>query len=220
MDELFSQITLDSLLKLFHAFAAGALVGMQRERAEKPAGLRTHILVCIGSALITIVSIEAFGRMGSDPARITAQIVSGIGFLGAGTILRFGASVTGLTTAASLWAICGIGIAMGSGMYVVGYSGVGFILLVLVVLEAVDKKWGFKGLIRLEILCTDRPGVLGDIGNVLGQMGADIRHIKLEKATAGTVMLHLWIHYPSTLRAENVISGLQELSAVQKINLY
>ena len=100
-------------IRLILAFLAGGLIGYQREKAEKPAGLRTHILVCIGSALITLVSIYGFGKMGSDPSRIVAQIVSGIGFLGAGTIFRFGTSVKGLTTAASLWAICGVGIAIG-----------------------------------------------------------------------------------------------------------
>lgn len=89
----------------------GALVGLQREQSGRPAGLRTHTLVCLGSALITLVSESYVG----DEARISAQIISGIGFLGAGTIIREGRTVRGLTTAASLWAVAGLGIACGRG---------------------------------------------------------------------------------------------------------
>src|SRR5687767_6958282 len=99
----------EMILRLAVALAAGTLVGVERERRDRPAGLRTHILVCTGSALITLVSIGmAPGH--SDPTRIAAQIVSGIGFLGAGTIFRSGAFVRGLTTAAGLWMVAGIGM--------------------------------------------------------------------------------------------------------------
>ncbi len=104
-------IPLTGLLLL--AVLLGGLVGWERERHERPAGLRTHVLVCVGAALMTLVS----NRTGADSDRIAAQIVTGVGFLGAGTILRDGTSgaVRGLTTAASLWAIAGVGIAVGCG---------------------------------------------------------------------------------------------------------
>src|SRR5215213_6037628 len=92
----------------------GALVGMERQRGDHPAGLRTHILVCVGAALMTLVSREMAGAR-FDPSRIAAQIVSGIGFLGAGTILRQGTLIRGLTTAASLWVVAGIGMAVAAG---------------------------------------------------------------------------------------------------------
>lgn len=97
--------------RLLLSTLVGALVGLQREHSGRPAGLRTHTLVCLGSALITMVSESYVG----DQARISAQIVSGIGFLGAGTIIREGRTVRGLTTAASLWAVAGLGIACGRG---------------------------------------------------------------------------------------------------------
>ncbi|HEY3414133.1 MAG TPA: MgtC/SapB family protein [Armatimonadota bacterium] len=100
---LFGRLLLSTVL--------GAFVGLQREQSGRPAGLRTHTLVCIGSALITIVSESYVG----DEARIAAQIISGIGFLGAGTIIREGKTVRGLTTAASLWAVAGLGIGCGRG---------------------------------------------------------------------------------------------------------
>ncbi|NLN06375.1 MAG: MgtC/SapB family protein, partial [Firmicutes bacterium] len=101
------------ILRLFVSVLLGGLVGLERERHNRPAGLRTHILVCLGSALIMIVSFAGFsGTFGfsGDPARIAAQVVSGIGFLGAGTILRQGGFVRGLTTAASLWVVAAVGL--------------------------------------------------------------------------------------------------------------
>jgi putative Mg2+ transporter-C (MgtC) family protein len=100
--------------KLALALLLGGLVGIERERSERPAGLRTHMLVCVGSALITLVSIGV-ATVPGDRTRIAAQIVSGIGFLGAGTIFRAGGSVRGLTTAAGLWVVAGIGMAVAAG---------------------------------------------------------------------------------------------------------
>src|SRR5437879_11324711 len=95
----------------------GGLIGGQRERADQPAGLRTRILVWGGGALLTLVSAVGFCGTGADPARVASNIVVGIGFLGAGTIWRTGASVQGLTTAASLWTVAAIGTAAGIGFY-------------------------------------------------------------------------------------------------------
>src|SRR5438445_10094924 len=104
----------DTVPKIVLALIVGGLVGLERERRDVPAGIRTHMLVCAGSALITLVSILMAGRQ-ADPTRIAAQIVSGIGFLGAGTIFRSGNSVRGLTTAAGLWVVAGIGMAIAAG---------------------------------------------------------------------------------------------------------
>jgi putative Mg2+ transporter-C (MgtC) family protein len=101
-------------LKLFLALLSGALVGIERERKDRPAGLRTHMVVSAGSTLITLVSISLAGAS-EDRTRIAAQIVSGIGFLGAGTIFRSGNEVRGLTTAAGLWTVAGIGMAIAVG---------------------------------------------------------------------------------------------------------
>ena len=108
------------------AFLCGALVGFEREREHKPAGLRTIILICVGSAIFTIVSASpALG--GHEPARIAAQIVTGVGFLGAGSIVRDRHHISGLTTAATIWASSGIGIVVGAG-----YAAAGVILSVCV----------------------------------------------------------------------------------------
>jgi putative Mg2+ transporter-C (MgtC) family protein len=119
-------------LRLLLAAIFGALIGWQRERAHKPAGFRTHILICMGSALFTVVSIFGFG--GSvDPSRVAAGVVTGIGFIGAGVIFRGmrGDQVVGITTAASIWVTAAIGIATGVGLYFIaaGVTVVTFLVL-------------------------------------------------------------------------------------------
>jgi len=119
------------ILRLLLATALGAIIGYQRERAGKPAGLRTHILICLGAALFTVASIYGFGPA-SDPARIAAGVLVGVGFLGAGIILRTGEGiVAGLTTAATIWAVAGIGLAAGAGLYLVSAVATAIILVVL-----------------------------------------------------------------------------------------
>jgi len=105
------------LLRLTVAAALGGAIGLERELRERQAGLRTHLVVCVGSALFTLVSAYAFTSPRVDPTRIAAQIVSGIGFLGAGAFIRQGLSVRGLTTAATLWLVAAIGMASGAGYY-------------------------------------------------------------------------------------------------------
>jgi putative Mg2+ transporter-C (MgtC) family protein len=107
------------LLRVFVAAALGGAIGLERELRERQAGLRTHLVVSVGAALFTLVSAYGFSNFGSrvDPSRIAAQIVSGIGFLGAGAIIRQGLSVRGLTTAASLWLVAAIGMAAGAGYW-------------------------------------------------------------------------------------------------------
>ncbi len=121
---------LEMSLRLLLAAACGAGVGHQREHANKAAGLRTHILVALGSALFTIVSVDGFPDR-ADPSRVSAQIVVGIGFIGAGAILHSQLSVTGLTTAASIWATAAIGMAAGVGMYYLTVVTTVIVLLVL-----------------------------------------------------------------------------------------
>jgi putative Mg2+ transporter-C (MgtC) family protein len=107
----------EALLRLALAAALGAAVGLERELREREAGLRTHLLVALGSALFTIAGAYGFHTLRTDPTRVAAQIVTGIGFLGAGAIIRQGFIVRGLTTAATLWVVAAIGLAVGAGYY-------------------------------------------------------------------------------------------------------
>ncbi len=121
---------LEGLLRLSLAGLVALLVGFERETKNKPAGVRTHVLVAIGSALFTLVGIYAFGP-GDPGSRVAAQIVTGIGFLGAGTIIQVKSGVVGLTTAAGIWAVAALGMAIGSGLYILGVGAGVLMFLVL-----------------------------------------------------------------------------------------
>lgn len=125
-------------LRLLVAAILGSIVGWERERAQRPAGLRTYMLVAFGSALFTVLSITAFTGE-TDPSRVAANIVVGIGFLGAGTIFRTGEVVRGLTTAAGLWAIAAIGMAAGAGEYFLAIVSTVLVLAILGGVRFVEK---------------------------------------------------------------------------------
>ncbi len=119
------------VLRLLLAVALGTLIGFERQHARKPAGLRTHVLICIGAALFTIASMYGFGE-GADPARIAAGIVVGVGFLGAGMIIRTQEGiVVGLTSASSVWAVAAIGLVAGAGLYILAPVATLIVLIVL-----------------------------------------------------------------------------------------
>ena len=125
-------IALEMVLRLLMAAALGAAIGYQRERAGKQAGIRTHVLISTGAALISLVSIYGFGAA-SDPSRVAAGVVVGVGFLGAGVILhRQGGIVAGLTTAATIWVMAGIGLAAGAGLYIIAVVAAAIVFGVLI----------------------------------------------------------------------------------------
>lgn len=129
-------------LRLVLALVVGAVIGLERERRGRPAGLRTFILVALGSCLFMLVSIYIANVNGrGDPGRIAAQVVTGIGFLGGGLLLRTGDTVRGLTTAAGIWAVAALGLAAGAGMYVITIVGTVLVLVVLAVLRQVETRY-------------------------------------------------------------------------------
>jgi putative Mg2+ transporter-C (MgtC) family protein len=126
-------------VKILLSLLLGGLVGLERERRNRPAGLRTFMLVSVGSCIYTLVSL--YGFPGADPARIAAPVVSGVGFIGAGEIIRNGATLRGLTTAAGIWTVAAVGMAIGTGQYFVALFGTIAILLVLAAL----RRWFKRG---------------------------------------------------------------------------
>ena len=127
------QVAADDLVKLLLALVLGGLIGWERELYDKPAGFRTNTLICVGSTLFTIFSLKIGIIPGTDSARIAAQIVSGIGFLGAGAIIRRGEAVLGVTTAATIWFVASIGMGIGAGYYVISSVGTALALAILFV---------------------------------------------------------------------------------------
>lgn len=126
-------------VRLTAGLALGAIIGFERELHRQPAGFRTHSLVALGASLFAIVSGYGFGGDNADPTRIAAQIVSGIGFIGAGTILQYRGHIRGLTTAASLWAVAAVGMATGTGLYMLAVVGTVLILVVLALLDRIEE---------------------------------------------------------------------------------
>ena len=141
LDDLLKLTTAQEIeiaVRLLLAAIFGLAVGYERRSADKPAGLRTLSLVCLGSAIFTIIS--AFGFETADQSRVAAQIVTGVGFLGAGTILRSGVTISGLTAAATIWATAAIGMAVGSGLYIESVSGTVLVLGILYVFAPARRK--------------------------------------------------------------------------------
>ena len=134
------------VLRLACAMLIGTLIGLEREYTHRPAGLRTHILVALGACAVSVTGEMLFSQysgMGAlpDPARLSAQVITGVGFLGAGTIMKEGATVKGLTTAASVWAVACLGIAAGFGYYALALLGAAFIFITLTAVEALQHRF-------------------------------------------------------------------------------
>jgi putative Mg2+ transporter-C (MgtC) family protein len=212
---------LELVLRLFMGFVLGALVGLERETHERPAGLRTFILVSVGSTLIMIVSIslrELFpGASAVDPGRIAAQVVTGIGFLGAGTIIHEGPFIRGLTTAAGLWVVAAIGLAVGAGFYLAGAATTALALLTLTVLARVERAYiRVKGHGLVTVVTSDEPGQLGRIGSALGERDIDIRDISLTPREPGLVQIELRVKAPSKPALEAAMQAILGLPGVRR----
>ncbi|SHK09808.1 putative Mg2+ transporter-C (MgtC) family protein [Geosporobacter subterraneus DSM 17957] len=214
----------DIMMRLGLSCLLGGLIGMERESINRPAGFRTHILVCIGSTLIMLSGIFLFYEFidytNMDPARLGAQVVSGIGFLGAGTIIRDGSSVKGLTTAASLWAVAGIGIATGAGFYIGAIAATGFILMILIIFSKFERYLNKKNngaIIRVTII--NRPGQLGKITTELGNHNVSITNISMNPADEQHVIVELTLILPRRLSKVDLMDHLSELDTVQSVEI-
>lgn len=213
---------LELTLRLALSIILGGVIGLERETINKPAGFRTHILVCLGSTIIMLVSLFIFseysGKTNVDPGRIPAQVISGIGFLGAGTIIIEGANVKGLTTAASLWTVATIGLAVGVGFYYGAILATFLILLTLITFNRLDaailKK---RHLQPLKLVVEDSPGQLGRIGSVLGEMDISIKDVKLENIEKNKLLITLMIQKINQLEFEKIRQKFLEFDGMYDI---
>lgn len=174
---------LELILRILSSAIVGGIIGIEREAHNRPAGFRTHILVTMGAALIMLISTQGFPGMGGlyDPSRIAAQVVSGVGFLGAGTIIITGHEIKGLTTAASLWVCAGVGLAIGAGFYLGGLVTALIVFISLSVLSRLENKLVSRKYKVTSIVCRERPGLIGDLGQVFGKHGILIMALKINK---------------------------------------
>lgn len=216
--------TFEIIFKLTLACILGGLIGLERESLNRPAGFRTYTLVCVGSALAMVVSIDMYYQfyktVNADPGRIAAQVVSGIGFLGAGTIMKEGATVRGLTTAAGLWVVACIGLAVGAGMYIPAIVTTALILFVLIYFFKFEQKFTgmrlYKGIV---MVVDDQPGQVGVIGSILGDMGVLIKNIDLNRVDQDDQLeVELLLQLPSEVSIENVMDKLTRVSGLHHID--
>ncbi|MEX3669805.1 MgtC/SapB family protein [Paraburkholderia phenoliruptrix] len=177
------------LSRLVLAAALGSVIGFERERLNWAAGLRTHMLVCVGASLMMLVSAFGFadvlGQAGVilDPSRVAAQVVSGIGFLGAGSILLRGEVVRGLTTAASLWSVAGIGLAVGGGMYTAAVGATIIILVILAGVKPLERRFIAVKQQRSVQLLVDRGSVsLDSVHQVMGNGSVRVKQFIVQQS--------------------------------------
>jgi putative Mg2+ transporter-C (MgtC) family protein len=212
-------LRLDLLFRLILAAVLGGVVGLEREVSGKPAGLRTNILICVGATLLTELSVALAGPgvgVSADQTRIAAQIVSGIGFLGAGTIIQARGSVVGLTTAATLWVVAAIGMAVGARAYV---EAVGTTVLVIVVLILLGRIEGHFIQRRretvLRVMLDPEPGSLQRVEELLTGAGLTVETLEAEKR-AGAVVASLAVTGPRRTQ-KRVVRELAQLAEVRKV---
>ena len=204
MDGTFAQ-QLDLALRLLLAAVLGAIIGLEREVHDHPAGMRTHLLVSVGSAAFTVLSIFAFP--GSDTGRVAAQIVTGVGFLGAGAILKEGATIRGLTTAASLWAVAAVGMAAGAGAW--GVAGVLTTIAIVSLwpLRIITYRLVGRNQHRLFLkLTTADPHRLGAVVETISERGGAIVHMSSSHAPGTGLVAEVEV------RLVDVTAGAQRVS--------
>jgi len=177
MNPLVAELRLELLVGLILAVVLGGTIGLEREFHGKPAGLRTNILICLGSTLFTHLSLSMAGTVG-DPARIAAQILTGVGFIGAGTIIHGRGSITGLTSAATIWLVAAIGMAIGFGEYLEAIGTTLLVFLVLSALGSVERFVARRGEgTTITVEMDDDPDVLARVQQRIVDAGLEIDEI-------------------------------------------
>ena len=180
LDSVVPMLRLDLFGALFLAVTLGGVIGLEREIHGKPEGLRTNILVCVGAALFTKLS-QSMAVFVGDPSRIAAQIVTGVGFLGAGTILHSRGYVTGLTSAATIWLVAAIGMAVGAGAF---YEAVGTTVLVVIVLSTLGRIEEYltthQEMSRVTLEVDPEPERVSDLQNIVENAGLRVSHLHSE----------------------------------------
>jgi putative Mg2+ transporter-C (MgtC) family protein len=218
-------LDIELVLRLVGAALLGGVIGLEREVRDQPAGFRTHMLVALGSCLFTLISAYGFGAFGEgpgtpyDPTRIAAQIVTGIGFLGAGAIIRSGMSVRGLTTAASLWVVAAIGMAVGAGAYILSTAATAVALLTLFVLRPLRARL-VRGLKqeREEFTLEAGPDFeVDELVHKLKDVVDRIDHLRVEEED-GVQHVVLILTLPPRQRPEDVVDLLSDTPGVRNVD--
>jgi putative Mg2+ transporter-C (MgtC) family protein len=214
-----------AVLRLGFSFVAGACIGFERSYKREYAGLRTHILICLGSTLLMLLSIwipEVYlGAKNGDPGRIAAQVVSGIGFLGAGSIIRLGNTIKGLTTAASLWFVAALGLGIGAGLYFPSALALGIALFALIVLDPIERFFfpaeRFKHLVIEYSGDSDLPDkakkVIEDHNIQVTSVDTE-RNLKKDES-----VVKFFVRVPNEIDMDDLYQKLKNLGGVERVEL-
>lgn len=227
---LFGNYHLDILIKLTLAAVAGGLIGFEREKHGRPAGLRTNLLVSVGACAMMIVSEAFYVKYGMldvdsavrfDPSRVAAQIVTGIGFLGAGVILKEGVSVRGLTTAASLWVVAGLGMAFGMGYFSLGAITTILVLMSLVFLKRLDPVISKDRYLTLTVTARNRTSLYDELQSLLDERSlvlSDISsHVDLEQ---DEIFFQLVITQQQKRVGRELTNAILHLEGIKKVHYH
>ena len=214
------------VIRLAIASVLGMIVGFERERQNQPAGLRTHTILAIGSCLAMTISINLAMQFtplvpNGDPARLAAQVVSGIGFLGAGAILRYGTSVKGLTTATSMWTMAIVGLAVGAGHYWVGVGITFMILVVLNILTVFEKRFIQSYSVHIiQISANDRSKLLDDLQTVVTSITKSFGSPNIDKnLRSKRIKVAYSVKLNKNISVEEVIAKFSEINGVRDIKI-
>ncbi|KAF0220070.1 MAG: putative Mg2+ transporter-C (MgtC) family [Geobacteraceae bacterium] len=218
-----------SVVRILLASILGGLIGLEREVHGRPAGFRTHLLVSLGSCLFALASIHFYKLYGNfsgtvpvgvDPSRIAAQVVTGIGFLGAGAIIREKASIRGLTTAACLWVAAAIGIACGVGMYATSTVVTMLALVSLLLLKKVENKLSRDTYSSVKVWSADMEGQMGRIEKLLADCQVQVMNVSIEKdMESRDIFLEFEVKYSARELACNLVNVIVATSGVKKVRL-
>lgn len=217
----------DVIIRLLMSVLLSSVIGLDRESINKPAGLRTHVLVSVASTLVMLLSlylsqINSSGYYYSD--RLASQVISGVGFLGAGTIMRKdNGIVTGLTTAASLWAVAAIGLAVGAGFYVGAALTTVLVIITLILFQRFNIKISnrrSRHIVNIKVLSIDKPGQIGKIGQVLGNFNANILNISLEQAEKGLIAVTMEVALESSNSIIEIVNNLANIEGIVEVFQY
>lgn len=214
-----------AIFRLLVSLICGGIIGLERRWRQQPAGFRTHILICLGATFLMMLSIyipqEYEDFKNGDPGRIAAQIITGIGFLGAGAIIKIGSNVRGITTAASIWLISAIGMGIGAGLYVISGVAALLMLLVLVVLERFERRLIPDHTTKVLSVVTENRAVNSEVilsilrRYPLTVVNVDIHHNFVRITTE----LNFTISFKETLAIDSIIDEISELDHVKMVNL-
>ena len=215
----------NAIFRLIVALIAGALVGLERESHAKPAGFRTYIVICVASCLLMLLSIyipqEFINFKNGDPSRIAAQVVTGIGFLGAGAILRFGVNIKGMTSAATIWAVAAIGMALGCGFYFPAAIAVLITLFTLHILEIFEEKYlGWKFYKTLTIVSEKKPDILNEFNIIFKKHSLKISDWSLEEnQNEGKIIYSIITRFGEKIDIDLLFDDFRKIKGVLKIKI-